>query len=99
MEGFAFDQRLFMYMEDVDLCRRIHKYFRTVFYPDAQVYHQNGQGSYKNLLLLKHHIFSAIKYFNKWGWFVDEERKSINRKILNDLKKLDNEKPLAHSEN
>lgn len=83
-----FDERFFLYMEDVDLCRRIHKYFRTVFYPDAHVYHQNGKGSYKNLQLLKHHIFSAIKYFNKWGWFVDEERKSINKKILNDLKKL-----------
>ena len=32
--------------------------------------------------LLKYHICSIIKYFNKWGWFFDSKRRKINRGIL-----------------
>lgn len=28
-----FDERFFMYLEDIDLTRRIHKYYRTMFWP------------------------------------------------------------------
>lgn len=81
-----FDERFFMYLEDTDLSRRIHKYYRTVYYPEAVVYHGYEKGSYKNLRLLKYHIESAIKYFNKWGWFFDKERNLINRRTLESLK-------------
>ena len=33
--------------------------------------------SRNNLRLLWIHINSAMKYFNKWGCFIDKERKSI----------------------
>ena len=75
-----FDERFFMYLEDVDLSRRIHRRYRTVYYPDVHIFHQFHRGSYKGLKPLKYHVSSAIKYFNKWGWFVDKERKEINRK-------------------
>jgi GT2 family glycosyltransferase len=78
--GF-FDEQFFMYFEDVDLSRRIHRQYKTVYYPDIHIYHQFHRGSYKGLKPLKHHVASAIKYFNKWGWFVDNERKEINRKV------------------
>lgn len=81
-----FDERFFMYLEDTDLSRRIHKYYRTVYYPKAVVYHRYEKGSYKNLKLLKYHIESAIKYFNKWGWFFDKERNLTNRRTLESLK-------------
>ncbi|MCX6112744.1 MAG: glycosyltransferase family 2 protein [Proteobacteria bacterium] len=77
-----FDERFFMYLEDVDLSRRIHNKYKTIFYPAVQIYHGHEKGSYKNFNLLKHHLRSAIKYFNKWGWFFDAERKKINKKTI-----------------
>jgi GT2 family glycosyltransferase len=77
-----FDERFFMYLEDTDLSRRIHRVAKTVYYPYVYIYHEYGKGSYKSLKLLYHHIKSAIKYFNKYGWFFDKEREEINRKIL-----------------
>lgn len=77
-----FDERIFLYTEDVDLSRRIHKQYRTVFYPDVTIYHYHQRGSYKSTTLLMHNIHSAIKYFNKWGWLFDKERDLINRNAL-----------------
>lgn len=74
-----FDDRFFMYLEDIDLSRRIHKISRTVYYPNATVIHGYAKGSYKSVKLLFYHIRSAIKYFNKWGWIWDKERKHINQ--------------------
>ena len=74
-----FDQRFFMYLEDVDFSRRIHTKYKTVYYPGVHIYHRYGGDSYKRLKHLKYHIVSAVKYFNKWGWFFDKERKKINR--------------------
>ncbi len=83
-----FDERFFMYLEDVDLSRRIHKHYRTVYYPEISVFHQYEKGSYKNSKLLKYHLQSAIKYFNKWGYFFDKDRQEINKKILKKLNAL-----------
>jgi GT2 family glycosyltransferase len=77
-----FDERIFLYTEDTDLTRRIHRRYRTVFFPEAIIYHYNQRGSYKNAIKLIHHIFSAVTYFNKWGWFNDNERKFINERVL-----------------
>ena len=81
-----FDERFFMYLEDTDLSRRIHRVAKTIYYPYVHIYHEHQKSSYKNLKLLKIHIESAIKYFNKWGWFNDPERETINRKTLEKLK-------------
>ena len=77
-----FDESIFLYTEDTDLTRRIHKHYRTVFYPEATIYHHNQRASYRNLVIMMHHTFSAIRYFNKWGWFNDIERETINQRIL-----------------
>lgn len=79
----GYDERFFMYMEDVDLIRRIYSHYRTVYYPFCSIIHKHGKGSYKNKKLLRYHLDSSFKYFNKWGWFFDIERKQINRRILN----------------
>jgi len=81
----GFDTRFFMYLEDFDLTRRINKIARTVFYPGASVIHGYSKGSYTNPTLFKYHVISAIKYFNKWGWFFDKERSELNKKILAQL--------------
>ncbi len=75
--GF-FDERFFMYLEDVDLSRRIHSQYRTIYYPEAAVYHQYERGSSREIRLLGYLIISAIRYFNKWGWFFDRERSEVN---------------------
>jgi Predicted glycosyltransferases len=80
-----FDESFFMYLEDTDLSRRIHRVAKTVYYPYVHIYHEYGKGSYKSIKLLYYHIKSAIKYFNKYGWFFDKEREEINKKILNKL--------------
>jgi len=77
-----FDDRFFMYLEDYDLTRRINQIARTVVYPDISIVHGYDRGSYKKLNLLKMHVISAIKYFNKWGWWRDEEREMLNEKVL-----------------
>jgi GT2 family glycosyltransferase len=74
-----FDERYFLYGEDLDLSRRIHRHARTVYYPHAVIYHD--QAKVKGLLF--HKIRSLTKYFNKWGWLNDEERQRINSRVLN----------------
>lgn len=81
-----FDERFFMYPEDIDLTRRMHKEYRTMFYPNVSIVHEHEKGSYKSLKLLYIHIINMIKYFNKWGWIFDNERKRINKRTLSQFK-------------
>lgn len=83
-----FDERYFMYLEDFDLCRRIGEVSRTTYYPEVSVVHEYKKGSYFNRRLFKHHIVSALKYFNKWGWFFDKKRAVRNKQCLRDLESL-----------
>jgi len=63
----GFDKRYFMYMEDVDICRKIDlSGKKKLYYPGVKIYHHYTQGSAKNLKLFFHHFFSAIQYFYKW---------------------------------
>jgi len=67
IEGF--DPRYFLYMEDADICRKIAQAGKEIGYvPSASVVHVHRKGSAKKVHLLYHHINSAIKYFNKWGF-------------------------------
>lgn len=79
----GFDDRYFMYLEDIDLSRRCHKAYGNCYFPLATVTHLHEQGSYKSTKLLKIHIKSTIQYFNKWGWFFDKDRHQMNEKTLN----------------
>ena len=73
--GF-FDERFFMYFEDVDWCRRFwEKGWSVVYNPQAVFYHYHGQASrgkkgFFDVMLNKYtriHITSAAKYFLKYG--------------------------------
>jgi GT2 family glycosyltransferase len=79
-----FDESIFMYMEDIDINRRIHAKYKTLYYPYESVYHEYERGSHKNFKLLRISIESSIKYFNKWGWIFDKERKTMNDTLLKD---------------
>ncbi|KAB2826954.1 MAG: glycosyl transferase family 2 [Paludibacter sp. 47-17] len=77
-----FDERFFMYPEDIDLTRRIHRRYKTVFYPAVTVIHHHEQSSYKNWRMLLIHSVNLVRYFNKWGWWYDPERTQINKRII-----------------
>ena len=71
----AMDTRFFMYMEDVDWCRRFwEKGWKVMHVPSVKLYHYHGKGSarggvLRSLLLNRltwHHIVSAYRYFRKY---------------------------------
>ena len=78
-----FDENIFMYGEETDLCRRlIAGGYKTIFYPEVFITHEFQKGSHKSWRLTWIGIKSAIYYFNKWGWFFDKERIKINQLTL-----------------
>lgn len=74
-----FDERFFMYHEDMDLSRRLHRSHRTVYYPKVSIYHNLERASTKSFRLFMIHVANMIRYYNKWGWFLDREGKMMNR--------------------
>ncbi len=80
----GFDEKIFLYGEDLDLSRRVFEYSKVYYFPDAAVFHEFQRGSYENLRLLYYHIRGICYYFSKWGWFIDKHRKQINRQLLKD---------------
>ncbi|WP_238395861.1 glycosyltransferase family 2 protein [Pontibacter pudoricolor] len=93
MEVGLFDERIFMYSEDMDLSRRMHQKFRTVYYPEAKVYHHFAKGSHRSLKLLWYALHGNIVYFTKWGWLSDPERNQVNQNILSKLTSCTNSHP------
>jgi len=87
----AFDENIFMYTEDIDICRRIiNSGYRCMFFPEVSVYHNHEKKSFGNLKIFKTYLKSAIYYFNKWGWFYDEGRAAINQNTLRQFQVLKN---------
>ena len=80
-----FDERFFLYPEDLDLTRRIHQKYKTVFYPKVSIVHAHARESYYNRYLTFVHAINMIKYFNKWGWVFDSTRRKTNRSVLKQL--------------
>ncbi|OGJ51321.1 hypothetical protein A2307_00590 [Candidatus Peregrinibacteria bacterium RIFOXYB2_FULL_33_20] len=69
----GFDPRYFLFMEDFDLCQRVHKAgYKVVYYPEVSVlhFHKRLSGDGFFTLLTKKvfwlHVSSAIKYFWRW---------------------------------
>ena len=74
-----FDERFFMYPEDIDLTRRIHERWKTLFYPPLTIYHAHARESRVSSRMLRIHVVNMIRYFNKWGWLFDTRRRRYNR--------------------
>jgi GT2 family glycosyltransferase len=71
----GFDERYFMYFEDVDWARRFWENgLKVIYYPKVTMYHHHFQSSKKSSLwqsmfnkYARIHVQSAIKYFKKFG--------------------------------
>ncbi len=85
-----FDENIFMYMEDIDLNRRLHAKYKTIFYPNVSITHVHAKESYKRKWLLFQHIKSTIYYFNKYGWFFDRFRTKKNKEVKKSITELNN---------
>ena len=70
-----FDERFFLYPEDVDLSRRLHELGKTLYWPGVSIVHNHRQASYHSTKMLWIHVYNMIKYYNKWGWFYKAQRR------------------------
>jgi len=83
-----FDERFFLYFEDVDLCRRLAATGRTVVYdPQAVVDHRHGAGSRRPVPwnpLLWRHLQSAGLYALRWtsGWWSTLPARSVGSAVV-----------------
>lgn len=63
----GFDERYFLYMEDIDICKKIDALGKKKrYYPEVVITHALKKGSSKNNKLFLYHLSSAVKYFLKW---------------------------------
>lgn len=76
-----FDERFFMYPEDIDISRRMARSRRVRYWPGATVVHNHRAASYHSWRMTWVHLLNMARYFNKWGWFIDRERREMNRKV------------------
>ena len=86
----GFDERYFLYAEDLDLSRRIHRCSETLFIPDVQVVHEYRSESGRGVMRLLYGLHSLSQYFSKWGWFFDYERVKINQRTAAALQRHNN---------
>jgi len=60
----GFDQRYFLYYEDVDLCARLTlQGYRAALCPDVKVVHLARRESHRRLKYLKWHLASMLRFF------------------------------------
>ena len=78
----VFDERFFMYPEDMDLSRRIAKVYQVKFVPDFVIIHKYGGATWKSLRMFIIHALNMCRYFNKWGWIFDKGRSDLNKLTL-----------------
>ena len=76
-----FDERFFMYPEDIDITRRMHEKYKTIFFPKVSIIHSHAAASKVNIRMLKVHILNMVRYFNKWGWILDTKRRKLNKQV------------------
>jgi len=64
----GFDERWFMYYEDMDITRRARARLRTVYYPGTYVFHAWERSSSRKLKYFLILVWGMFKYFAKWGF-------------------------------
>jgi GT2 family glycosyltransferase len=77
-----YDDRVFMYFEDDDPSKRIHRKYKTVYFPERTIEHSHQKGAssiFKLFIILE---TFTIRYFNKYGWIFDQKKCRINKNIF-----------------
>jgi GT2 family glycosyltransferase len=60
----GFDQRYFLYYEDVDICGRLRLLgYKVVLDPGTKVVHHAQRSSHRNLRYLRWHLISMMRFF------------------------------------
>ena len=77
----GFDERFFMYPEDIDLSRRLREMNAVVYYPELSITHAHGKASYTDTRMLRIHASNMLRYFRKWGFLFDGSRRRLNSEI------------------
>lgn len=68
--GGQFDERFFLYGEDLDLCRRIRQAgYRILYLPEAHATHVKGSGRVRALPATRQFYRAMWTYYRKWGRF------------------------------
>lgn len=75
-----FDERFFLYPEDIDLSRRIANNCDQIVLNSHNIIHQHGRAYDKSFSIFIVMLKNMVKYFNKWGWFNDKIRLKLNKK-------------------
>jgi len=89
LKARLFDERYFMYPEDVDLSRTIHRDYLTLYYPGVTIIHDHARASYHSWRMTWIHSVQMCKYFMKWGWWIDKERRRMNKEAIGQLGEKD----------
>ena len=82
-----FDERFFLFAEDLDLSRRLHRVSKTALCPDVSIAHEYRTKSRREWRRKVYLIRSFITYFNKYGWIIDPERKAMNGQAIDRVRR------------
>jgi GT2 family glycosyltransferase len=85
-----FDERFFIYCEDVDIGYRMQEHgWKRYFVPDARIFHYGQQGTQQiKVRSYLRHVISYLKLFQKYNWKLDErytsnlDRKDVRAEIV-----------------
>lgn len=80
-----FDERFFMYPEDIDLTRRLHRRYKTLYWPHRRIVHAHAAASRRSGRMLRIHMANMARYFRKYGWLFDPERRRMNHRLQQSL--------------
>jgi N-acetylglucosaminyl-diphospho-decaprenol L-rhamnosyltransferase len=65
----GFDEKFFLYYEDVDLCARVwQEGYKVVFCPEVSIVHDARRESHKNVRYLKWHLSSMVRFFSSTSY-------------------------------
>lgn len=74
----GFDERYFLYYEDVDLCARLQlSGYRVVFNPKSHVVHHAQRASHRSLTYMRWHLASMLRFFVTQGFQSMRQRRGL----------------------